>query len=893
MSLLQVSTDLIVHAISLFDTKEKATLVVLLMFALCAASAGWLLVRHLRFVRPIRRADSAVRAALAQGNLAPADRLNEIEKALRGHAVLGDAWSRYRATLRDDPRTTGGFVNLVDPAAWFAARNLPGGGYEKWAATWASVFLCLGLLFTFIGLSAALMKLGDVADAAKLREGINGVLSVSSAKFMTSIVGIMLFIGWVIFGRAISAGQHGAAAGFAASVQRATTMLTPEVLLMDQLLASREQADRMKTMKDDIAVAFEAKLSSVVGARLDSFPDQFGKSVQPVVEAINGIGGTISQGADDALARVADRMEQTAAALQAAQGGIGTSGDIFGRSVAQAATVMSDTVANMTSALDAKVASLEERIASVNTALQSGATSISGIAQGMGAATSAALKEAFEAVAAQATKGAEQARAQAEASIQPLFLSMQALAEQIRRQADEGSGSLVEGSRSAAKLLTSAAGGVNDRMAELEARIRRMDEAMDRGAQAITGVSAGMSDAAGTTLARALEAIADQSKRGAEQAREQTIAAVQPLMTSMQEVMAELRARAAEGSGHLVTGGKSAADALTSAAAGISSTMTALEARIGNIDAALAKGSQSISSVGDELARSTSTALGQSLRTIGDEAARGAEQARQQSQAAMGPLLEGLKSLAEQIRDQASIGRDSLVDGGESAARSLAAAAEAMGERLTKATREASEGIQGAAQAMADRMEAAVAQFQAVEAAVAAHVGHLQRTGTTITAAGATFDAAAGQLRRAAEPVEASLASVDSAARKATETLEAATSLQLHISEASNAMRDSIGLASASLTETARTAQQAFEDYKERFQGVDIDLRNTVEGLRNGVTGIGDEAATMVKGAKEQLANALGALSGGVTELSDAVADMQATAERLEQAMRQRAGALR
>ena len=41
---------------------------------------------------------------------------------------------------------------------------------------------------------------------------------------------------------------------------------------MDQLLASREQADRMKTLADDVAVAFEARLTDVVGRRLDEPP---------------------------------------------------------------------------------------------------------------------------------------------------------------------------------------------------------------------------------------------------------------------------------------------------------------------------------------------------------------------------------------------------------------------------------------------------------------------------------------------------------------------------------------------------------------------------------------------------------------------------------------------
>jgi hypothetical protein len=39
-------------------------------------------------------------------------------------------------------------------------------------------------------------------------------------------------------------------------------MLTPEVILIDQLMASREQTDRMRTLADDVAVAFEAKLKA-------------------------------------------------------------------------------------------------------------------------------------------------------------------------------------------------------------------------------------------------------------------------------------------------------------------------------------------------------------------------------------------------------------------------------------------------------------------------------------------------------------------------------------------------------------------------------------------------------------------------------------------------------
>ena len=125
----------------------------------------------------------------------------------------------------------------------------PKHSYDKWAGTFAGVFLTLGLLFTFVGLSAALFKVGDAgADAVHLREAINGILSVSSAKFITSIAGIIFFILWTIIARWFVSSQLNVIDRFASRVQSLSTMLSPEVILIDQLMAAREQTDRMKTL---------------------------------------------------------------------------------------------------------------------------------------------------------------------------------------------------------------------------------------------------------------------------------------------------------------------------------------------------------------------------------------------------------------------------------------------------------------------------------------------------------------------------------------------------------------------------------------------------------------------------------------------------------------------
>jgi hypothetical protein len=481
--LAELLTDLIGH----FNNKDKATVVILLMLGLCLALGGWLYWHHRAFKGAINSAADAVRTALSTVGTSAGDRLNAVSSTLATNTAVRFAWEQYHGSLREDPRLEGAFVNLVDPHAWFAPERLKGHGYEKWITTFASVSLCVGLLFTFVGLSAALMQVSNVDDAALLRVAINGILTVSSAKFLTSIFGILLFIVWTVVGRCVASGQRHAAAGLADEVQRLSTLMTPEVLLMDQLLAAREQTLRMKTLADDVAVAFEARLTDVVGRRLDAFPAQMGESIRPVVEAIEGMGGSLSKGADNAMARVAERLEQAAETIQAAQGGFGSSGDAFGSSISRASVTMTESVTHMAETIDSRLAGLEARIVHVDEALTNGAQTITGVSQGLSAATSAALEQALATISEQAARGADQAREQSQAALQPLFQSLASLAEQIREQASKGSGHLVDGGKSAAELLAAAAQGIGDRLgaatgeasAKLEGAANAMAARMD------------------------------------------------------------------------------------------------------------------------------------------------------------------------------------------------------------------------------------------------------------------------------------------------------------------------------------------------------------------------------------------------------------------------------
>ena len=86
------------------------------------------------------------------------------DEVFEAEPAIAPLWREYRKNLKPNPQADG-FLNLMDPRLWFSVESLPGRGYEQWCATWAGVFLTVGLLFTFIGLSAATLKHLELTDA--------------------------------------------------------------------------------------------------------------------------------------------------------------------------------------------------------------------------------------------------------------------------------------------------------------------------------------------------------------------------------------------------------------------------------------------------------------------------------------------------------------------------------------------------------------------------------------------------------------------------------------------------------------------------------------------------------------------------------------------------------
>jgi ABC-type transporter Mla subunit MlaD len=479
--------DWIASLIGHFDDRYKGFAAVLLVLALgLALWLLWIRRRHRTFQRTLIGTSKEI-CRIADGAETTADKLALADKRLRDTPQLAHIWGPYRRSLRPDPRIAGDYINPISPHAWFCLERIPGRGYEKWAATFAGVFLTIGLLFTFVGLSAALFKIHDLGnDTDQLRRAISDILKIASAKFITSIAGIVAYIAWTVAARYYVCAQAKAADALANAIQLLSTPVTPEAILLDQAEETRAQTTRLKSLGDEIRIGFQDTLTTVVGQRLDALPDAIRPTIAPVVDAIRGISTNIGDGNKTAIqgmvdgllqkltaeiAEVSATMKAAATAIGTAQTGIDASGDAFKEKLGEAAQRMADAAARMSEAMDGRIGDLEGRIKSIGETLMSGAGAIGQMSDKMAQDLTASLASAVEEVRNSASSAAVAARDSVHAQIGSVLESLQAVVQQIQVSATASKAELVAGGRGAAAELQGAVLQAGDTLARSSEKI--------------------------------------------------------------------------------------------------------------------------------------------------------------------------------------------------------------------------------------------------------------------------------------------------------------------------------------------------------------------------------------------------------------------------------------
>ena len=179
--------DLVLFPISLFSGKALAVSIALLVLG--SALALWLLISFVyerSFLGVYSELTKAIAAARKQ-SVSQEVIITEVRDVF-SKSRLDEGWEQYSASL---DFSDGKVFNYTDPAPFFDSDRLEGHNYPKWSATLGGVFLTIGLFFTFVGLSAALLQVagdghGGALGPDKLRGAVENILGISSVKFITS-----------------------------------------------------------------------------------------------------------------------------------------------------------------------------------------------------------------------------------------------------------------------------------------------------------------------------------------------------------------------------------------------------------------------------------------------------------------------------------------------------------------------------------------------------------------------------------------------------------------------------------------------------------------------------------------------------------------------------------
>lgn len=369
-----------------FDNKDLAFAIALAILVIAIVIGVFLHLEHRRWVKPIRRLLAKLQK-LRDIDLDADARLIKADEVFESEARLAPLWRDYRKHLQPNPQAPGK-LNLVDPRLWFSVDSLHSRGYEQWCATWAGIFLTVGLLFTFIGLSAALLKVGGIgADSAAMKAAITGILGVSSAKFITSIAGLIAYIGFSLLTSHYQSSQQTAARQLADVVQRLSVPLTPELVLHEQNEIARQQLTRMERLTDDLAVAIDGKLKE----RLDTLAANFGQHLgtiqqglpsatsKPIVDAINNMSQAVAQEfsnqvqqtAGGEINTVVKRFTDLADVLAGIKDGMGGMGQEFGAEIKAAAASLVEAANRMGRGVQAQSTELEQKIDAFGKTLKS------------------------------------------------------------------------------------------------------------------------------------------------------------------------------------------------------------------------------------------------------------------------------------------------------------------------------------------------------------------------------------------------------------------------------------------------------------------------------------------------------------------------------------------
>lgn len=721
---------------------------------------------------------------------------------------LRHAWMEYRKTLIFDNRIITSTVRLE---LFFGQI----GDDLRLLGWWANIFVAIGLVFTFLGLVAALKVASDGmhGDQSAQQEAIPQLLKIASSKFFTSIAGVASSIICRIAERRMRVRLRREVATLCGYLDRGLRYSPPQALAVEQLVQLREQTNTLKIFKTELAASigeqFERQNQPVISVLGD-----ISKTLQQVkeegfAELTGGIGEAISKNAGREMNALSEALTQMTHQFGSVHERIDAGGELASQRIKEAADQFAAASAGMSLAfaeLNDRIEAMAARMTDQGTAASNAAFTrfddllgrYEGVAEGNAAvfehgaaALSAAAGAASAAIREQVGRELHAATAHFASTATGMDAAFARLSAQVARQVEETAERTQAQSRSIAERQERF-------LADMEAAGARNAEASARAAAAL--------GEAGTAAGAALsEAVGRQM----EIAAHQFASAARSMNTAFGELRARLEAQAARAESE-------AQAASARSAERFEQVLSGLEA------------------VGRRNAQSFDQAAGVLNQAATDAAA-----------AARNAVEESMATAAAHGSDAL---RSTLGEFRETFARETSLLSSAISDAVSR--------VSALAQGIDQTTKAAGLQTQ-----------RMAETAQAAQAASASIAQAAGEFDRAAAPVRDSTKSVADAIGQIRGVLDASA-------DASRAAIEESRVLAEQMRATASEADRAWQAYSSRFAGVDKDLGETLRQIIDAVKGNADHLTDHVNKIDKGLAEAVGKLVHHLEPIRD-LADQQ------------------
>ena len=300
----KIAIDKVLPFFSLFRDERVAPTIAVSMVLCAICLGGWFAYSIWQLKRDVTQ-----RLKFMKGCKDTQDffaKFDEFDSLMMGSKLLKHSWGEYKETLLSQKVNSTIIESTFRPGDFINLIELEHSGLKlKWFNAIPGIFVGVGLLFTFIGLVAALYFAsqaihavgGENVDAAQQTVRMQGALAqllgTATFKFWTSIAGLGSSIALGMFYRHRLRRLDGALDALCREIERCTRTVTPELIADRQLDELREQSAQLKEFTGQLAFnlgkALEDALNKAMPSVITNAMSPLGNGVTDISQSIRDL----------------------------------------------------------------------------------------------------------------------------------------------------------------------------------------------------------------------------------------------------------------------------------------------------------------------------------------------------------------------------------------------------------------------------------------------------------------------------------------------------------------------------------------------------------------------------------------------------------------------------